>query len=54
MDKIDNAIRNSLSFLDNEYVNAGLSLFLILYAGMVAPKLPKYIIKTFEKRPPSF
>lgn len=48
MDKIDNAIRDSLSFLDNEYVNAGLSLFLILYAGMVAPKLPGYIVKAFD------
>ena len=43
MEGLDNQVKNSLSFLDNEYINAGVSLFLILYTGLVAPKLPKSI-----------
>jgi hypothetical protein len=45
---VDESVSKSLSFLDNEYVNAGLSLFLILYAGMVAPKLPNFLVKLFD------
>jgi len=48
MDKIDKTIKESLSFLDNEYINAGLSLFLILYASMVAPKLPGFLVNLFD------
>ena len=43
MSNLDNQVKESLSFLDNEYINAGVSLFLILYTGLVAPKLPKSI-----------
>ena len=45
---VDESVSKSLSFLDNEYVNAGLSLFLILYAGMVAPKLPNFLVNLFD------
>lgn len=48
MDQIDKTIKESLSFLDNEYINAGLSLFLILYASMVAPKLPNFLVNLFD------
>lgn len=44
----DNTVKNSLSFLDNEFVTAGLYLFLILYAGLAAPQLPSYIAKLFD------
>lgn len=40
----DNNVDSFLSFLDNEYVAAGVSLFLVLYAGIIAPKLPAYIL----------
>jgi hypothetical protein len=48
MEVFDNKVKNYLSFLDNDYVSAGLSLFLILYAGMAAPKLPTYVAKLFD------
>lgn len=48
MEAFDNTVRNYLSVLDNEYVSAGLALFLILYAGMAAPKLPAYIANLFD------
>lgn len=35
-------------FLNDEYVKAGISLFLILYAGLIAPKLPSSILKWFD------
>ena len=37
-----------LSFLDNEYVSSGLILFLILYASVIAPKLPSNITSYFK------
>jgi hypothetical protein len=44
----DEAVKKNLSFLDNEYVSAGLSLFLVLYAGLAAPKLPESVAKVFD------
>ena len=38
MDKVDH----------NEYVSTALSLFLILYAAVAAPRLPKYVVKLFD------
>jgi hypothetical protein len=35
-------------FLNDEYVKAAISLFLILYAGVIAPKLPSSILKWFD------
>ncbi len=48
MDAFDNTVRDYLNFLDNEYISAGLSLFLVLYAGLAAPKLPEYIASVFD------
>jgi hypothetical protein len=44
----DNKVDSYLGFLKNEYVTAGVSLFLILYAGVIAPKLPANVLKWFE------
>ena len=41
-------ILDRLEFLDNEFVSAGLSLFLLMYAGMAAPQLPQYITVMFN------
>lgn len=48
LDSFDNTVRRFLSPLDNEYVTAGLALFLILYSSLAAPKLPSYIAKLFD------
>lgn len=49
MDQFDNTVKNLLSVVDNnEYLSAALSLFLILYAGLAAPKLPEYIARLFD------
>lgn len=48
MNRFDDTVKRSLSFLDNEYVNASVYLFLILYAGLAAPKLPEYVAKLFD------
>ncbi len=44
MDTFDNTVKKTLSIFDNQYVTAAVSLILILYAGLVAPKLPPTII----------
>lgn len=48
MEEFDNAVKRSLSFLDNEYVSAAVALFLILYAGLAAPKLPEWVARLFD------
>ncbi len=48
MDQFDKTVNNLLAGLDNEYVSTALSLFLILYAGLAAPKLPESIARLFE------
>ena len=48
MDQIDRKLKEYLSVLDNEYVSTALSLFLVLYAGMAAPKLPERVARLFE------
>ena len=45
-----NLFQNSLSFLDNKYVSASVSLFLVLYAGMAAPELPEGVARLFEHK----
>jgi hypothetical protein len=47
-ESFDNAVKSSLSFLDNEYISAGLSLVLVIYAGMAAPRLPPSVAKLFD------
>jgi hypothetical protein len=44
----DIKVDNWLSFLKNEYVTAIVSLFLILYAGVIAPKLSPNVLKWFN------
>ena len=48
MDQLDRKLKEYLSVLDNEYVSTALSLFLVLYAGMAAPKLPERVARLFE------
>ena len=48
LESFDNTVKHYLAFLDNEYVNAGLFVFLILYASVAAPKLPEYVAKLFD------
>jgi hypothetical protein len=50
MESFDNAVKKSLSFIDfdNDYVKSGISLFLVLYAGIAAPRLPEYVAKLFD------
>jgi hypothetical protein len=48
MESLNNTVNKSLSFLDNEYINAGLTLVLILYASRIAPKLPKTVSNWFK------
>ena len=40
--------RSFATFMNNTYVNAALTLFLILYAGLVRPPLPPMISDLFE------
>lgn len=49
MEQFNDSVKSYLSFIDdNEYLSAGLSLFLILYAGLAAPQLPEYIARLFD------
>jgi len=48
MDTLNEQVSKFLSFLDNEYISAALSLFLVLYAGLAAPKLPNYVATLFD------
>lgn len=44
-ENIDNTLSPVL--IQQKYINTGLYLFLILYAGLAAPKLPSFVIKLF-------
>lgn len=45
----DNNVKSALSFLDrNQYISAAITVFLIVYAGMAAPRLPEYIARLFD------
>jgi hypothetical protein len=50
MESFDNTVKKSLSFIDfnNDYVKAGISLFLVLYSGLAAPRLPEFIARLFD------
>lgn len=48
IDSFNDTARNYLSFLNNDYIKTGLSLFLLLYASLAAPQLPNYIAKLFD------
>lgn len=45
--KFDEIMTNTLNF-DNKYVMAAISLSLIMYAGMAAPKLPTFVVNLFD------
>ena len=45
---IENIGKTVESFLKNEYVSTILGLFLVMYGGLAAPKLPPQIAKMFE------
>ena len=36
------------NFLNNQYVTSALTLFLILYAGLIRPRLPDFLATLFE------
>jgi hypothetical protein len=48
MEAFDNTVKRYTRWLDNEYVAGALTVFLIAYAGIAAPKLPSYIVKWFD------
>jgi hypothetical protein len=48
LDKIREAVADSLSILDNKYIAAIVYVCLILYASLAAPNLPPYILGWFE------
>lgn len=50
MEAFDKTVEKFTPFLDNEYVTAGLSIFLIAYAGLAAPKLPESVAKLFDSQ----
>ena len=45
METIDNALS---TVFKNRYSSTLITLFLVLYSGLVAPKLPNFIVKLFE------
>jgi hypothetical protein len=49
MDQFDRTVTNTLSMVDNNpYLSSGLSLFLVLYAGLAAPQLPESVAVLFD------
>lgn len=48
MKQVGNMLVKSLKFLDNEYVMTSVRLFLVLYAGLVAPRLPEAFSSLFD------
>lgn len=47
--QFDNTVNTGMNFVDqNQYISVALGLFLILYAGLAAPKLPESIAKLFD------
>ena len=49
MNRFNTTVEKWMSHFDkNEYLSTALSLFLILYAGLAAPKLPVYFARLFD------
>lgn len=48
MERIDQTMNEYLGVLDNEYVSSAVTLVLILYASLAAPKLPENVAKLFD------
>jgi hypothetical protein len=43
-----NVVQKSAGLFNNMYVNAALTLFLILYASLVRPQLPDFLMRLFD------
>lgn len=48
LQKLQSLAKNSLKILDNKYVSGIIKVFLVLYASLVAPKLPSGLAKLFK------
>lgn len=46
--RFDDTFKSYFGFLDNDYISAVMSIVLILYAGMAAPRLPENIAVWFD------
>jgi len=49
IEQFDNTVKGWMDALDrNEYVSSAIILFLIVYAGLAAPRLPENVIRIFD------
>lgn len=48
MNRVNEVLNKALSVLDNQVVSSVLGLFLVLYASLAAPKLPRSIANLFD------
>jgi len=48
MNRISKLLMRPLQLLENKYIAGGVKIFLILYAAMVAPKLPMFMAKALK------
>lgn len=46
--QLESFVNNSLSFLDNPYAKNIIKMFLVLYAGLAAPRLPAFLATLFN------
>ena len=46
--QLESFVNNSLSFLDNQYAKNIIKMFLVLYAGLAAPRLPAFLANLFN------
>jgi len=48
INRISKLLMKPLELLENKYIAGGVKIFLILYAAMIAPKLPAFIAKALK------
>ena len=48
MSRISKLLMKPLQLLENKYIAGGVKIFLILYAAMIAPKLPMFMAKALK------
>lgn len=49
INSFDSSVNNLMSYVNkNEYISSALALFLILYASLAAPKIPRSFAKVFD------
>jgi hypothetical protein len=48
LQKLNKMLMKPLALLENKYIAGGVKLFLILYAALIAPKLPAFIAKLLK------